>query len=55
MLSTKITVASGDYTASDGVVDTDNDDLQTGDLILVDVDAVHTTPAQGLWVTAEIE
>lgn len=53
MLSTKITVNSAEYTASDGVVDAANDDVATGDMIFVDVDAVHTTAAKGLSVTLE--
>ena len=50
VLSTPITIASAALTASDGVVDTDNDDLATGDLIFIDVDAISTTPAVGLVV-----
>lgn len=55
MLSTKITISSGEYTASDGVVNTSYDDLQTGDMIFIDVDAVHTTAAKGLSVTLEFQ
>ena len=51
MLSTAITISSGAYTASDGVIDTANDDVATGDMIFVDVDAVSTTAPQGLTVT----
>jgi len=51
MLSTKVTIATTDYTASDGVVDTANDDLLTGDLIYVDVDAITGTAGKGLCVT----
>jgi hypothetical protein len=49
VLSTKITVGD-EYFARDGVVNTDNDDLATGDALYVDIDAVHTTPAKGLAV-----
>ena len=50
MLSTPITISSGGFTASDGVVDTANDDLATGDIIFIDVDATSTTKAKGLFV-----
>jgi len=50
MLSTKITIADDEYYASDGVIDTINDDISTGDLIYIDVDAVGTD-AKGLTVT----
>ncbi len=52
MLGTKITVGD-EYTCTDGVVNTSYDDIATGDLIYVDVDAVHDTPAKGLSVTLE--
>lgn len=48
MLSTKITIAD-EYFASDEVIDTDNDDIATGDQIYRDVDAVHSgTAPKGL-------
>ena len=51
MLSTKITIGA-EYYAADGVINTSNDDLQTGDMIYVDVDAVHSgTAPKGLSVT----
>lgn len=50
MLSTKITLGD-EFFASDEVVDAANDDLQTGDQIYIDVDAIHTTAPQGLSVT----
>lgn len=50
MLSTKVTLGVGEYTASDGVVDTANDDVQTGDGIFVDVDAINGTAPKGLSV-----
>ena len=54
MLTTKITIDSGEktsYTAATGsVIDTNNDDVATGDEIRIDVDAISTTPAQGLCV-----
>lgn len=53
MTSTGVTIAFGDYTASDEVVDAANDDLVTGDKIYVDVDAVTTGAVQkGLSVIA---
>jgi hypothetical protein len=55
MLSTKITVGDEWY-AADGVIDTSNDDIQTGDHIFIDVDAVHSgTAAKGLSVTMTFE
>lgn len=51
MLSTKITVGA-EYYARDGVINTSNDDIATGDKIYVDVDAVHSgTAPKGLTVT----
>lgn len=55
MLSTKVTIGTTDYTASDGVVDTANDDVQEGDLIYIDVDSVASTAPQGLSVTLTFE
>jgi hypothetical protein len=52
MLSTGVTVAYTDYTASDGTIDTSNDDLQTGDRIFIDIDSVTTGAVQkGAYVT----
>jgi hypothetical protein len=52
MLATEITVTEAEYTASDGVIDTDNDDVATGDVVYVNVDVVHAgTAANGLFVT----
>jgi parallel beta-helix repeat protein len=55
VLSTNVTIDSTELTsataATPAVINTSNDDLATGDLIYVDVDAVHTTPAQGLQIT----
>jgi len=56
MLSVALTIDSGEWTnltAETGyTIDTDNDDLATGDVIFFDVDGVHTTPAEGLTITA---
>jgi len=50
MLSTKVTVGNEFFT-NDGVIDTAKDDLVKGDMIYVDVDAVHSgTAAKGLSV-----
>lgn len=54
VLSTKVTIGDEFY-AADGVVNPANDDLQTGDLLYVDVDAVHTTPPKGLSVAITIQ
>lgn len=54
MLSTKITIDSGETdtltAATAAVIDTTKDDVVTGDVIAIDVDAVSTTPAKGLYV-----
>lgn len=54
MLSTKITIDSTEVdtltAATPAVINASNDDVNTGDKISIDVDAVHTTPAQGLFV-----
>lgn len=54
MLSTKLTIDSGETDSSTAataaVIDTDHDDVATGDMLRIDIDAVHTTPATGLVV-----
>jgi hypothetical protein len=53
MLSTKITIDSTETdssTAAAAVINTSFDDVATGDHIAIDVDAVSTTPARGLYV-----
>lgn len=54
MLSTKITIDSGenssDSAATAAVINTSNDDVATGQVIRIDVDAISSTPAQGLMV-----
>jgi hypothetical protein len=50
MLSTKITIGD-EFFASDGVINTSNDDLATGDIIYTDIDAIHSgTAPNGLSV-----
>jgi hypothetical protein len=51
MLTTEITLSVGEFFSNDGVIDSSNDDINTGDQIYIDVDAVTTTPPQGLSVT----
>lgn len=55
MLSTKITIDSTEVDSSTAavppVINAANDDVNTADQIYVDVDAISTTPAQGLCVT----
>ena len=50
MLTTRVSLDSGEKTSLTAttpfVIDTNNDDVTAGDLIAIDVDAVHTTPAQ---------
>lgn len=59
MLTTKLTIDSGETDSSTAataaVIDTGNDDVATGDIIAIDVDAVSTTPAQGLVVELRFE
>lgn len=54
MLTTKITIDSTETSsrtaATAPVIDTANDDVATGDIIAIDVDAVQTTKAKGLSV-----
>jgi len=50
MLSTKITIGD-EFFASDEVINTSNDDVNTGDQIYVDIDAIHSgTAPKGLSV-----
>jgi hypothetical protein len=55
ILSTKITIDSTEKSSSTAataaVINTAEDDLTTGDIIRFDIDAVHTTPAKGLFIT----
>lgn len=55
VLSANLTIDSTELTsataATPAVINTSNDDLSTGDILWVDVDAVHTTPAEGLQLT----
>lgn len=59
MLSTRITIDSGEVdtstAAAAAVIDTDNDDVVTGDIIAVDIDTVSTTAAKGLFVEMRFE
>lgn len=51
MLSVKVTIGD-EFFASDETIDTANDDVQTGDQIYVDVDAIHSgTAPNGLSTT----
>lgn len=51
VLSTVITIGD-DFFAADGVIDASNDDLATGDVLYVDIDAVHSgTAPNGLSIT----
>lgn len=51
MLTSPISIASGAWTASNGTIDTSNDEVQTGDVVSVDIDTIHTTPAEGLAIS----
>lgn len=52
MLSTNLTIDTGESktstAAAAAAINAANDDVDTDEVIRVDVDAVHTTPAQGL-------
>ncbi|HEY6021972.1 MAG TPA: hypothetical protein VIY48_19545, partial [Candidatus Paceibacterota bacterium] len=54
MLSTNMTIDSGENdtatAATAAVIDTANDDVSTGQILRFNVDAISTTPAQGLLV-----
>ena len=53
MLSTAITIGD-EWFAQDGVINATNDDVQTGDRIYIDVDAVHSgTAPNGLSIVLE--
>ncbi len=57
MLSTNLTIDTGENSSSNAatpaVIDAANDDVATGQILRINVDAVHTTPAQGLIVNLE--
>ena len=54
MLSTKLTIDTEETDSSTAavaaVIDTSHDDVTTGDMLRIDIDAVHTTAAKGLCV-----
>jgi len=54
MLSTKVTVGVGEYFANDGVINTSNDDLLTGDQIYADIDELTATPPTGLSIALTV-
>ena len=55
VLSTKLTIDTGETSSITAVnpfvVNTANDDLDEGDLIFIDIDAISTTAPKGLFVT----
>lgn len=59
MLSTKLTIDSGETdtstAATPAVIDTTKDDVVTGDILAIDVDAVSTTKAKGLYIQLRFE
>lgn len=56
MLSTKITIASTENYTADGVIDITKDDVATGDILAIDLDAIHSgTAAKGLFVVLGFE
>lgn len=52
MTSTGVTIDYNAYTDSDETVDATNDDVQTGDLIFVDINAITTAAHKGLSCSA---
>lgn len=54
MLSTKVTIGA-EYFASDGVINATYEDVAEGDLLFVDVDAIHTTAPYGLSLTLKFD
>ncbi len=54
MLSANISIAST-TTHGTGTVDTGHDDVATGDMLRIDVDAISTTAPKGLFVTLEFQ
>ncbi len=55
MLSTKITIGD-EFFAADGVIDQSNKGVATGDVIHVDVDAIHSgTAPKGLYVVLTLQ
>lgn len=54
VLSTNLTIDSGENSSDDAaaaaVIDTGQDDVATGQLYRFDIDAIHTTPSQGMIV-----
>lgn len=54
MLTVKLTLGD-EYYVSDETINTGNDDLAAGDLIYIDVDAVHDTPPQGVTVIFTVQ
>jgi hypothetical protein len=59
MLSTKLTIDSTETdtstAATPAVIDTTKDDVVTGDVIAIDVDAINTTAAKGLYIEMRFE
>lgn len=53
MLSTPVTITGGEYFAEDGVIDASNDDVQTGDVLYVNVTGTTTANSYGLRVVVE--
>lgn len=55
MLTTKLTIdvseTGSDTAAVAAVIDAANDDVATNDLLAIDIDGIHGTPAKGLIVT----
>ena len=59
MLSTRLMVDAGEYSSATAstpyVINTSNDEVSTNDLIRIDVDQVHTTPAKTCHIILKFE
>jgi hypothetical protein len=59
MLSTKMRIETGETdtstSAQPGTIDTTKDDVATGDVLAIDIDAIQTTPAKGLYIELRFE
>jgi hypothetical protein len=53
MLSTAISIASGDTVWTAGTVDASYDDIATNDILRIDVTTMSTTAPKGLMVVLE--
>lgn len=55
MLSSRLTFASGAQFSSTATIDTGNDDIATSNVIVIDIDQVHSSPPTGLVINLTFE